>query len=72
MNLPWPGESTFQVAREMLVLFSIGANQIRLGLKKKVFDWRNPTDPIYPADPTYFCINFSKKIKNIIIIKKPK
>ena len=21
--------------------------------KKKVFDWRNPTDPIYPADPTY-------------------
>ena len=22
--------------------------------KKKVFDWRNPTDPIYPADPTYF------------------
>ena len=25
-----------------------------LGLKKKVFDWRNPTDPIYPVDPTYF------------------
>ena len=25
-----------------------------LGLKKKVLDWRNPTDPIYPADPTYF------------------
>ena len=22
--------------------------------KKKVFDWRNPTIPIYPADPTYF------------------
>ena len=22
--------------------------------KKKVFVWRNPTDPIYPADPTYF------------------
>ena len=20
---------------------------------KEVFDWRNPTDPIYPADPTY-------------------
>ena len=24
-----------------------------LGLKK-VFDWRNPTDPCYPADPRYF------------------
>ena len=22
--------------------------------KKKVFDWRNPTDPRYPADPRYF------------------
>ena len=22
--------------------------------KKKVLDWRNPTDPRYPADPTYF------------------
>ena len=21
---------------------------------KKVFDWRNPTDPRYPADPRYF------------------
>ena len=25
----------------------------KLGLKK-VFDWRNPTDPIYLADPIYF------------------
>ena len=30
--------------------------------KKKVFDWRNPTDPIYPADPTYF-YQFLQKIK---------
>ena len=25
-----------------------------LGLKKKLFDWRNPTDPIFNADPKYF------------------
>ena len=29
-------------------------NRDQLGLNKKVFDWRNPTDPIYPADPIYF------------------
>ena len=28
-------------------------HEVSLGLKKKVFDWRNLTDPIYPADPTY-------------------
>ena len=25
----------------------------QLGLKKKVFDWRNPTDSRYSADPRY-------------------
>ena len=27
----------------------------------KVFDWRNPTDPIHPADPTYFYSFFNTK-----------
>ena len=26
---------------------------LKLCLKKKVFDWRNPTDPHYPAAPRY-------------------
>ena len=32
-----------------------------LGLKKKLFDWRNPTDPIFTADPKYFYFFVCKK-----------
>ena len=44
---------------------------------KKVFDWRNPTDPRYPADPRYFFNNLSKnlninKFKNNLKFKKKK
>ena len=40
-------------------LTSLAENQNKfpvdtLGQKKKVFDWRNPTDPRYPADPRFF------------------
>ena len=31
-----------------------GFEKQSLGLKRKVIDWRNPTDPRYPADPRYF------------------
>ena len=34
----------------------------QLGLKK-VFDWRNPTDPRYPIDPTYLLLIFQQKYK---------
>ena len=40
---------------------SPGSDVARLGLKKKVFDWRNPTDPRYPAYPRYFNNFFQKK-----------
>ena len=33
-----------------------------LGLKKKLFDWRNPTDSIYPADSTLLIVQ-KKRIK---------
>ena len=29
--------------------------------KKKLFDWRNPTDPIFTADPKYFYFFVCKK-----------
>ena len=32
-----------------------------LGLKKKLFDWRNLTDPIFTADPKYFYFFVCKK-----------
>ena len=38
--------------------------------KKKGFDWRNPTDPRYPADPTYFLLIFQKKKKEKKSLKK--
>ena len=31
--------------------------------KKKLFDWRNPTDPIFTADPKYFYFFVCKKKK---------
>ena len=34
---------------------------ISLGLKKKLFDWRNPTDPIFTTDPKYFSFFVCKK-----------
>ena len=36
-----------------------------LGLKKKLFDWRNPTDPIFTTDPKYFYFFVCKKKKKI-------
>ena len=39
----------------------------QLGLKKKLFDWRNPTDPIFTADPKYFYFFVCK-----IFFKKPR
>ena len=37
---------------------------VYLGLKKKLFDWRNPTDPIFTADPKYYFFVCKKKFKN--------
>ena len=31
--------------------------------KKNLFDWRNPTDPIFTADPKYFYFFVCKKKK---------
>ena len=35
--------------------------------KKKLFDWRNPTDPIFTTDPKYFYFFVCK-----IFFKKPR
>ena len=34
--------------------FYIHAIPVIILRPKKVFDWRNPTDPRYPADPRFF------------------
>ena len=42
---------------------SVGTLILWMRPKKKLFDWRNPTDPIFTADPKYFYFFVCKKKK---------
>ena len=47
--------------RVKLSVTILSTHELCIRPKKKGFDWRNPTDPIYPADPIYLYSFFKNK-----------